>query len=110
MATTIPEDVAKEVESRLKKGNICVPIDVLHEKVKAIGYRFEKGMNCYGVSRYMTGEDAGRSYPANNLYPVQADNGVSAFSIDARRDANYEALKEIRHSFFAVSNGCLVEF
>ncbi|WP_341744712.1 hypothetical protein [Azonexus hydrophilus] len=99
-----------EIESRVRSGMICVPMEVLEDNAHALGYRFDRELDCKSIARYMAGERAGATYPANNLYPVQADNGVGAFHIDARRDANYEKLKSMRNSMFAVSQGFIVEF
>ena len=67
-------------------------------------------MDCRSVARYMTGVRSGESYPCNSLYPVQIDNGLSFANVDARRDANFDALREIRNMHFAVHCGCIFEW
>lgn len=77
----------------------------LEEKIRPLGYRFDRSMDCKTLSRYMTGERAGQSYPCHALKPVQIDNGLGYANVDARRDANFGALKVQRDTHFAVSGG-----
>lgn len=78
--------------------------------LRAIGYRFDRRMDCRAPARYLGGERAGESYLALSLYPVQCDNGMSAFHFQARRDGNYQALQAIRDSTFSVVKGAIAEF
>jgi hypothetical protein len=66
-------------------------------------------MACKSLARYMTGPYAGETYPANSWCPIQADNGLSAFNVDARRDANFKALQKLRNDIFAVYAGFIIE-
>jgi hypothetical protein len=58
-------------------------------------------MDCKVLSRYMTDERVGQSYPCHALKQVQIDNGLSWSHIIARRDANFEALKVLCDTHFA---------
>ena len=75
----------------------------------AIGYTFDRKDDVRSIARHMTGEQAGQSYPYLGLYPVQADDRVSAWNVDARRDNNYQAFRTLRNSLFAVVQGRIVE-
>lgn len=75
-----------------------------------IGYKIQKGMNCIGISRYMTGEMAGISFKENNLYIVEKDTGISFAHVNARKDANFKKLQELRQNTFSISRGNIIGF
>ncbi|EIZ1086077.1 hypothetical protein MPI44_004625 [Klebsiella oxytoca] len=100
--------VQREIERCLKSGMLQVSIKKLTEMLKDIGYRFDRSMDTCSQAQIMTGDSAGDSFPTRVLYPVQIDDGVSAFHYEARRDANYQKLKEIRNSMFSVSRNRIV--
>ena len=101
--------VDNEVTYRLAQGWRQVSFDQFKAEYAAIGYKFDRKDDVRSIARYMTGEQAGQSYPYLGLYPVQADDKVSAWNANARRDANYEAFKALRNSLFAVVQGRIVE-
>ncbi|MEQ0217757.1 hypothetical protein ABLV18_27295 [Klebsiella sp. CN_Kp114] len=102
------EAVQREIERSLKAGMSQVTIKKLTAILKGIGYRFDRSMDTCSQAQIMTGEGAGDTYPTCVLYPIQDDDGVSAFHYQARRDANYQKLKEIRNNMFAVFNNRIV--
>ena len=101
--------VDNEVAYRLSQGWRQVSFDQFKAEYAAIGYTFDRSSDVRSIARYITGEQAGQSYPYLSLYPVQADDKVSAWNVNARRDANYEAFKALRNSLFAVVQGRIVE-
>mgnify|MGYP000432121308 CR=1 FL=1 len=101
--------VDNEVTYRLAQGWRQVPFEQFKAEYAAIGYTFDRSCDVRSIARYMTGEQAGQSYPYLGLYPVQADDKVSVWNVDARRDAKYEAFRALRNSVFAVSRGRIVE-
>lgn len=101
--------IDNEVAYRLAQGYRQVSFDQFKAEYAAIGYTFDRTSDVRGIARYMTGERAGQSYPYLGLYPVQADDRVSAWNADARRDASYTAFKVLRNSLFAVVQGRIVE-
>ncbi|RQR65659.1 hypothetical protein DIE18_04205 [Burkholderia sp. Bp9125] len=104
------EALENEVAHRLILGMVKVTLTELEEKIRALGYRFDRDMDCKSLARYMNGERAGQSYPSHALKPVQIDNGMSWAHIEARRDANFDALNMLRDSHFAVSGGHICEW
>lgn len=111
MVSSIHRDALEnEVAYRLKLGMVKVTLKELEAKIRALGYRFNRDMDCKSLSRYMSGERAGQSYPCHALKPVQIDNGMSWAHVDARRDANFDALKVLRDSHFAVSGRHICEW
>jgi hypothetical protein len=98
-----------EALSRQKHGMRQLSLSNLIAEYAACGYHFDPSMACNCQARYMSGPRAGESYPARTLYPVQSDDGKSAFHFEARRDSNYACLQALRNSVFAVSRGRIVE-
>jgi len=101
------EAVNVEVAHLLASGSRQVDLKTFDQELRTIGYRLDRGMDCTSLNRYMTGERAGQSYPAVNMYPVQVSDGVSAFHVDSRRDANFQRLQEMRlnDELFALHRG-----
>lgn len=109
-AAVTQENLTRELAFREKLGMIRVTVGGLTAMIKELGYRFDDDMACKSMARYMTGERAGQSYPSNQLYPVQIDDGKSFAHVNARRDANFEALKKVRDTHYAVHAGYIYEF
>mgnify|MGYP000538214878 CR=1 FL=1 len=101
--------VDNEVTYRLAQGWRQVPFEQFKAEYAAIGYTFDRSCDVRSIARYMTGERAGQSYPYLGLYPVQMDNKVSAWNVDARRDSNWVQFKALRNTLFAVTQGRIVE-
>ena len=101
--------VDNEVTYRLTHGWKQVSFEQFKAEYAAIGYTFDRTSDVRSIARYTTGELAGQSYPYLGLYPVQADNRLSAWNVEARRDTNYEAFRALRNSLFAVVQGRIVE-
>jgi hypothetical protein len=105
------DDLAEEIAHKRAQGGRQVTLEQLDAELRAIGYRLDCGGDCPSVNRYVSGPRAGRSYPAVNLRVVQASDGMSAMHIEARRDARFEALQQMRRTdaLFAVHRGRLYE-
>ena len=101
--------VDNEVAYRLAQGWRQVSFEQFRAEYAAIGYTFDRSSDVRSIARYITGEQVGQSYPYLGLYPVQTDDKVSAWNINARRDANYAAFKVLRNSLFTVVQGRIVE-
>ena len=97
----------QEVERRERNGDKRRTIREIDAKLRAIGYQLDRSMDSPSWNRFMTGELAGESYPAVNMAVVEADTGIGFANIDARRDANFKALQELRfnESLFALARG-----
>lgn len=99
-----------EIEYRKTLGQTELPLSKFEEALRAIGYRFDRRMDCRAPARYMTGDRAGESYPTLSLKPVQSDNGMAWCHVDSRRDSNWHALLDLRQTVFSVVNGAIAEF
>lgn len=104
-------DVLSEVEYKVQNGGRQVSLAAMDAELRAIGYRLDRDLDCRSLNRHISGPRAGRSYPAVNMYVVQVSDGMSAFHVDARRDANFTRLQEMRFNgeIFAVSRGRIHE-
>lgn len=103
------DTLENEMSYRLSQGYRQVSFEQFKAEYAAIGYTFDRTSDVRSIARYMTGERAGQSYPYLGLYPIQTDNGLSAWNVDARRDNNYQAFKVLRDSLFAIIQGRIVE-
>ena len=103
------EKLEAEKQYRHSQGQECLSMPEYLARYAAIGYRFDRSCDARSIARYMTGDRAGQSYPCLSLYPVQADNGLSAWNVEARRDSNYQAFRALRATIFSVSQGAIVE-
>jgi hypothetical protein len=104
------ESLEKEIAFRERTGLLQVSFVQLKAMIREIGYRFDPHMTCKSLARYMTGTRAGESYPSNALYPRQIDDGLSYANVGARRDANFDRLKEIRNTYYSVHGGYIYEW
>lgn len=98
-----------EATRRIAYGARRVSVAQFKAEFAALGYRFDASMACKSLARYVSGPCAGETYPANSWYPIQADDGLSAFHVDARRDENFKAMQVLRGEIFAVHAGYIIE-
>ena len=103
------DTLENEVAYRLSQGYRQVSFEQFKAEYAALGYTFDRKDDVRSIGRYMTGERAGQSYPYLGLYPIQADDKVSAWNVNARRDTNYESFRALRNSLFTVVQGRIVE-
>jgi len=106
----LASDIQDEIAYRLSVGQRRVSLEVFEDTIRQYGYRFDRRMDCKGPSRYMTGDRAGKSYPALSLKPVQIDDGLAWCNVEARRDSNFDALKASRETMFSLVNGRIAEW
>jgi len=98
-----------EAAARIASGAHQLSVSELIAKFRALGYLLDRSIDCRGTARYITGERAGAQYVAVGLYPVQVNDGISAWNINARRDDNYRAMQHLRQEVFAVARGAILE-
>jgi hypothetical protein len=103
--------VAKELARRLRRGLEPRSVAGIRNALAAIGYKMDRSCDARGTNRLLTGEFAGHSYPAINVYVVEADTGMSAFHVNARRDENFRELQRLRfhEELFAVVRDRILE-
>ena len=103
------ETLNKEISARLASGARQLSMAEMAAEYRALGYKFNRALDCRSIARYISGEREGQSYPCLSLYPVQISDGISAWNVDARRDDNFKALQQLRDEVFAVSRGAIAE-
>ena len=102
--------LAAELERRAGRDWLPVSVAEFDRRFAALGYRVDRDGDCRGTARYMTGAWAGASYPACSTGLREADTGLRAFNADARRDAAFRAMQELRGEIFAVTrDGFILE-
>ena len=106
----MPIDLAaQESEYRVANGGQCVNLATLMHRLRDLGYRLDRSLDCDGPSRYVAGPRAGFSFPVRSLYPVQISDGLSAWNVGARRDENYRAFQRLRDELHVLRNGRIWE-
>jgi hypothetical protein len=96
-----------EIARRLTNGCERVSFDELQRRIDALGYRLDRRMDCYSIARDVR---TGESYPCITGYAREKDTGLSfAHFSDARRDAAYRGLQNLRGRVFAVVRGAIYD-
>lgn len=82
------------------QGSKRLTIAGIARQLKAIGYRLNRSMDCRSICQRSTGE----TYPTITTGIVEADTGLSFANVNARRDANFRALQDMRYNetFYAI--------
>lgn len=99
----------EEIAYRISLGCEMLSVAALGARFKALGYTLDRTMDARAPARYLTGERAGRTYPACTTGLKETDTGLSAFHYQARRDGKFEAMQRMRDDVFAVSRGAILE-
>lgn len=86
----------RELSRRAVKGHYPVSADELEERLQELGYRLDLSMCCASDTQHQSGPGAGDSYPATTTVIKEIDTGRSFSHVDARRDANHNALLALR--------------
>lgn len=103
------EQLKAELEERRALGLKPVSLIQMKDTLKQLGYRLDRTMDCPHMARYMSGPSAGRAYPAISTRVREIDTGKTAEHFEARRDGNYEKLRDMRQSLFTVLRGAILE-
>ncbi len=101
--------IEAEIAARLAMGCEQLSVAEMGARFQALGYKLDRSLDCRHVARIMSGKRAGESYPAISTGVREADSGLSAFNVDARRDDNFRAMQKLRQDIFAVTRGAILE-
>lgn len=101
--------LAREIAWLESQGVERVTVAEFGRRFAALGYRLDRSLDCRAMSRYMSGPRAGDSYPCCDTGLKESDTGLSAWNINARRDANFQAMQAMRGTFYAVTRGHILE-
>ncbi len=103
------KELNNEVTCRRSAGQEQLNMLAFIHRYEELGYTFDRSMDCTSLAQWLTGPRAGEHYPVRSLYPIQQDNGVSAWNVEARRDENFHAMQRLRGEIFAVQAGRIIE-
>ena len=95
-----------EIARRAALGSRCLSVAAFTAEFARLGYTLDRSMDCRSIARYLA---SGHTYPAISTYPREADSGLSARNVGARRDDKYRAMRALRQEIFAVSRGAILE-
>ena len=103
--------LANELAARATEGRHPVSLAALKSRLRDLGYVLDRNLDCRGIVRIMTGSRAGQSYPGLSTGIREADTGLSAFNVNARRDANFATLQRLRFEIglYAVLNDAILD-
>ena len=103
--------LANELTARAADSWHPVTLSEIKRQLRDLGYALDRTLDCRSTARIMTGPRAGKTYPTLSTGIKEADTGRSAFHVEARRDANFEALQKLRFSvgLYAVVNGVILD-
>jgi len=84
-------------------------VEAMAARFAALGYKLDRRLDCRSEARFMTGPNAGKSYPCITTGLREANTGMSAFHYQARRDSNFRAMQQLRKEIGAVLRGALLK-
>lgn len=89
-------------EKAREAGCVLLTLKELDARLAELGYERDPDTRCYGMTRVMSAEPY--SYPATTYNVREKGTKISAFHYqDARRDANFIAMQNLRFDTFCVS-------
>jgi hypothetical protein len=103
------QTLANEIAWRDRNGYRRLTVAGMERVFNELGYQLDRSMDCWDTARWLTGERAGLTYPCISTGIVEADTGISAFHVDARRDNNYRDMQRLRQEVYAVVRGAILE-
>ena len=99
-----------EIAYRIAHGARQLSVAQFTAEFAALGYVLDRSMDCRSMARYMAPDsESGRAYPCCTTSANEADSGLSAFNVGARRDSNFRKFQQLRGDIFAVSRGAILE-
>lgn len=103
--------LADELAARAAEGWHPVTLGDIERQLRDLGYVLDRGLDCRGMARIMTGPRAGSSYPCLSTGIREADTGRSAFHREARRDARFRRLQDLRGDIglYVVVGGAIMD-
>lgn len=88
--------LANELAARVDEGWHPVTLDDIERRLRGIGYALDRRLDCRSTARIMTGSRAGKTYPCLSTGIKETDTGRCACHTEARRDANFRTLQQLR--------------
>ena len=101
--------LADEIAWRDRNGYRRLTVAGMEREFLALGYRLDRSMDCRHTARWLTGDRAGQTHPCISTGVKEADTGISAFHVNARRDDNFRAMQQLRQEVYAIVRGAVLE-
>lgn len=98
-----------EIKRRLARGWRLLSVREFSAEFKRLGYKLDRSMDCRSVARWISGPDAGTSYPCCSTDATEIATGKSYAHYQGTRDANFRRMMQLRSEIFAVSRGAILE-
>ena len=98
--------LAVEIAERRAHGATLLTVPQFAARFAALGYTLDRDLDCRSTARYLADN---RTYPCCNTGLKEADSGLSAWNVNARRDSRFEQMQELRGQIFAISRGAILE-
>jgi hypothetical protein len=98
-------ETKQEVKNLLNAGMEIVTKNDMLNRLNELGYKISPGPMSFNYT------NVGNTvhYEARSIYLLEADTGISAFNVDARRDDKFKALQDLISSTFVYDNGRIWE-
>ncbi|HUD30573.1 hypothetical protein HJG53_16305 [Sphingomonas sp. ID1715] len=103
--------LANELAARAADGWHPVTLNEIKRQLRGLGYALDRSLDCRSTAQIMTGPRAGKTYPTLSTGIKEADTGRSAFHVEARRDARFRAMQNLRFEvgLYAVLGGAIMD-
>jgi len=103
--------LANELAARAADGWHPVTLNEIKRQLRGLGYALVRSLDCRSTAQIMTGPRAGKTYPTLSTSIKEADTGRSAFHVEARRDARFRAMQNLRFEvgLYAVLGGAIMD-
>jgi len=99
------ERLQREIQTSLVAGMRQVTMAQLDAELQALGYSRMPNSRCACIA---TNGRTANTYPCVTYGLRENGTGLSAFHVDARRDARFRALQQLRFVTFAVVRGSYI--
>ena len=111
MPRTAPPALNAEIARRKALGLAPMTVAQIEARLRPLGYRLDRNLDCRSTARILAGPAAGISYPCLTTGIRDIETGASAFHFRGRRDARFKELQAFRLSeeAFAVVGGAILE-
>ena len=104
-------ETQNEIERLEKRGAKRLTLSGIDQLLEPLGFRIDRRTLHTSRARWMTGENAGKSYLCTTCGIIDTETGKSAFHQNGRRDKRFEELQRLRFSgeIFAVYRNSVFE-
>jgi len=103
--------LANELAARAADGWHPVTLGEIKRQLRDLGYALDRTLDCRSTAQIMTGPRAGKTYPTLSTGIKESDTGRSAFHVEARRDARFRAMQNLRFEvgLYAILGGAIMD-